>query len=213
MKKQNWYEIKRKNNLGFFFMRVLLFFPAVSMRVLCFPIGFFYWLFCAGARAQSKKFFVAAGKKPQTLRHIISFALNLAENIQAWAGKIRFDKIEWQNDDISIFVNEIDSNRGTLLLISHLGNAQMLKALAAAGESGTKRRMKITTIMDKAQSAGFNALQKSVNESADFHIVSADEIGAETVLLLEERLSAGEVFRFFRKTRIFRTAFFCLLRF
>ena len=191
MKKQNWWELKRKNPLGFFFMRILLRLPVRAFRALCFPIGFFYWIFSRSARHFSADFFSALSIRPRTLSHVISFALNLVENVQAWAGKIDFSKIEWQNDDVSFLVSDINANRGTLLLISHLGNAQMLKALAFQGKSGTEKKMEITTIMDEAQSRGFGALQKSVNDSALLGVVDANNIGPETVFLLQEKIEKG----------------------
>ena len=209
---ESWYEIRQKNALGysltFFCLKA---FPAWFLRILAFPIGFFYWIFSKKARGFSKKFgqiwreFVKSvvesavversrnTEKFSTLRHIVSFALNLVENLEAWAGKFSFSNVRWREDDVRELARDIDSGRGTLILISHLGNAQMLKALASAGESGTERKMSITTISDANVSAGFNALLKKVNGDSAFHLVSSDEIGPDTVIMLQERLEKGEV--------------------
>lgn len=170
-------------------LRVL---PAPAMRVMAFPISFFYWIFSISARRASAAFFRALGLRPRTLAHVASFALNLVENVQAWAGRIGFERISWRDDDVLRLVADIDAGRGTLLVISHLGNAQMLKALATLGKSGTGRRMSITTVMDEAQSAGFNAMLSRVNGGSSFRIVSANDIGPDTAVLLQERLSSGE---------------------
>ncbi len=211
--KDNWYQIKQNNNLGykltFFCLKIL---PSPVLRFLAFPIGFFYWIFSKNARRFSADYgrviskAMESGKfqetsqprnkkyRHNTMKHIISFALNLVENIQAWAGKFSFENnVCWQNDDVQDLVKNIDSGKGTLLVISHLGNAQMLKGLATSGESGTRRKMSITTISDANISAGFNALLQQINSDSGFHLVSSDNIGPETILLLQERLEKGEV--------------------
>ena len=197
---QNWYEVKQNNRVGYALMLfVLRCFPALFMRVLAFPVGFFYWLFAKNARRVSADYFArlsafeGTARHFSSLKHIISFALNLVEDVQAWAGKVKFQNVHWQNDDVGDLVKHIDAGHGAVILISHLGNAQMLKALASAGESGTERKMRITTISDANISAGFNALLLRINKDSAFHIVSADDIGPETIFLLQSRLEAGEV--------------------
>ena len=202
-KAQNWYEVKQNNRVGYALMLfVLRFFPAGFMRFLAFPIGFFYWIFAKNARRVSADYFsrLAAfrGERDRriwlkTMKHIISFALNLVEDVQAWAGKVKFENVRWQDDDVGDLVANIDAGQGAVVLISHLGNAQMLKALASAGESGTVRKMSITTISDANISAGFNSLLLEINKDSAFHIVSADDIGPETIFMLQSRLEAGEV--------------------
>lgn len=190
----NWWEIRQNNRLGYRLMlwslRTL---PPVVFRFLAFPVGFFYWIFSRRARFFSRAYFEKLGRRGSSLTHIISFALNLVENAQAWAGKLSFKNVRWQDDDVRDLVRNIDAGRGTALVISHLGNAQMLKGLASAGESGTERWMSITTISDMDVSAGFNAMLNEINPNAAFHMVNAADIGPDTVLLLQERLERGEV--------------------
>lgn len=202
-KAQKWYKIRQNHNFGykmmFFCLKV---FPPAFVRALAFFIGFFYWLLGAKTRRVSKDYLkkVAltepAGKSAthakSTLKHIISFALNLVEDVQSWAGKFSFKDVSWQNDDVGDLVKNINAGKGTLILISHLGNAMMMKGLASLGEAGTKRRMSITTISDADISAGFNSLLNEINPGSSFHIINSNDIGPETVLLLQERLERGE---------------------
>ena len=132
-------------------------------------------------------------KKLSTLKHFISFALNLVENVHSWGGKFSFDDVNWQNDDVHDLVKNINEGKGTLIVISHLGNAQMLKGLASMGQSGTEQKMSITTISDAKISKGFNALLNEVNSDSSFNLISTDNIGPETILILQERLEKGEL--------------------
>lgn len=194
-----WFERKQNNVIGYKLMFLLLaFFPPVFMRFFALPIGFFYWIFSLKTRAASKKYlatlfsFCGSKNKGSSLRHFVSFALNLVENMQSWAGKFSFKNVHWQDDDVGDLVQNINSGHGTVVVISHLGNAQMLKALASIGESGTERDMSITTISDINLSKGFYATLSKINPKAAFHIVNSNDIGPETIILLQERLEHGE---------------------
>ena len=203
-----WYQVKQNHNLGYKMMFfVLKAFPAVFMRFLAFPIGFFYWAFGRSARRISKDYLLKLGmtllddaenpsavKLPRsTFKHISSFAPNLVENVQSWAGKFSFEDVNWQNDDVHDLVANINAGKGTVIVISHLGNAQMMKGLASMGESGTERKMNITTISDAKISSGFNALLNEINPDSSFNLVNSNDIGPETILLLQERLEQGGV--------------------
>lgn len=190
----NWYEQKQDNSLGYYLMfKCLKILPSFFFRFFAIFVGFFYWTFSSGARKFSKQYFSNLGRRGSSLKHIVCFAINLVEDVQSWAGKLNFSNVTWQDDDVKDLVETIDSGHGAVLLISHLGNAQMLKGLASIGESGTKRKMSITTISDANISKGFNSLLNQVNEDSSFHIVNSNDIGPETIILLQERLENGEV--------------------
>lgn len=189
---QKWYKIKQNHNSGYKMMRFCLkIFPPAFVRALAFFIGFFYWLFGAKTRRVSKNYLEKVGAK-STLKHIVSFALNLVEDVQSWAGNFSFADVDWQDDDVGDLVKNINAGKGTVILISHLGNAMMMKGLATLGEAGTKRRMSITTISDADISAGFNSLLNEINSDSSFHIINSNDIGPETILILQERLEKGE---------------------
>lgn len=215
---QKWYKIKQNHNSGYKMMRFCLkIFPPAFVRALAFFIGFFYWLFGAKTRRVSKEYLKKVKKfrhsefisesasndksrfqnkftmtNGSTLKHIISFALNLVEDVQSWAGNFSFADVDWQNDDVDDLVKNINEGKGTVILISHLGNAMMMKGLASLGEAGTKRKMSITTISDADISAGFNSLLNEINSDSSFHIINSNDIGPETILILQERLEKGE---------------------
>ncbi|MBQ0050573.1 MAG: hypothetical protein KBT11_00745 [Treponema sp.] len=191
--KSEWYNVKQNHNFGYKAMLVMLkILPAPFMRSLAFPIGFFYWLFGKSTRRVSKEYLRHVGKK-STFNHIISFALNLVENIQSWAGKFSFEDLTVPGEDIHDLWKNVDSGRGIVIMISHLGNAQMMKGLAALGESGTAKKMSITTIFDTEISSGLNSLLNQINAEAGLRLVNSNDIGPETILLLQERLEQGEV--------------------
>lgn len=205
---KSWYELKESRSaIGYSLMLFMLrFFPPFLMRLLTFPIGFGYYVFSPAARKFSKEYFSIlsafvkkqSGKnfKGNTFFHLISFALALVEMTQTLAGKFSFEKnVFWQNDDVKDLVEKIDNSKGAILLISHLGNAQMLRGLAGENQAGTKRQMQITTISDVKITAGFNALLRKINPElfSSFTSINTDEIGPETIFVLQDKLEKGEI--------------------
>lgn len=195
---KQWYEVKQNHNAGYFLTYFLLkCFPPAFMRFMVFPVAFFYWAFGKRTRCVSRNYLKRldspAKRSSSSFLHIVSFALNLVENVQGWAGKFSFKYVHWQSDDVEELVRDINEGRGCVILISHLGNAQMMKALASMGESGTERKMDITTISDAKVSGGFNALLNEINPSSSVNLVNSDDIGPETVFLLQEKLEKGGV--------------------
>ena len=205
-KNTNWYEVKEvsKSGKGYKMILILLkYFPAIIMRFLVFPIGFFYYLFSKNARYISKNFLTTVSQYNSVnpnyklsispLKHIISFSLNLVENVQSWAGKFSFNHVIWQKDDVKDLVQNIETKKGSVLITSHLGNAQMLRALASINEAGTNNKIKITTISDTDLTSGFSSLLKEINPDSYLQIINSNNIGPDTIFLLQKELDEGGV--------------------
>lgn len=200
----SWYSQSEKSRSGkgyALMLFVLKYFPDRFMRFLAYIIGFFYWIFSPRQRMFSRSFLESAhkagasfnGKRISTLKHFISFALNLVEILQSWAGRYSFKNVTWQDDDVGDLVSNINSRKGAVCVISHIGNAQMMKGLAAMNEAGTEHKIPITSVVDTKITGGFVRLMEKVNPDSNFHIVSADNIGPETIFLLQERIEQGEI--------------------
>ncbi|MBQ7158926.1 MAG: hypothetical protein IJS09_05835 [Treponema sp.] len=203
---QRWYEVEEAHNsvglaVTFALLKIL---PAVVLRIIAFPVGFFYWLFGKKARAFSTMYlqqlnsFLTAQEsekkiKISTLKHFLSFAIALTEKIEVWAGKFSFKQIHFQNDDIEDLVHNLENGKGVMLFVSHLGNSELLRGLANAHETGVKREFIVNSILDVQVTAGFNALLKKVNADATMHIFNASEIGPDTMILLQQKAEAGEM--------------------
>jgi predicted LPLAT superfamily acyltransferase len=195
---------------GYWDIKFMLFlfriFPVIILRVLAFPVGFFYFLFSKNARAFSKRFLMKAEpfignpvtqKKCRSpfapLRHIVSFSLALVEKLQSWGGKYRFGNIHFQDDDIAKLMADLENKKGVFVITSHLGNTELLRGLINFDKTGVSRKVPVTAIIDLAVTKNFNRMVKELNSKFDMGIISASEIGAHTAPFLEERLSLGGI--------------------
>jgi len=201
---------QKEQAAGYWDIKFMLFlfriFPVVFLRVLAFPVGFFYFLFSKNARAFSKRFLMKTApfiENPETqkkcrspfapLRHIVSFSLALVEKLQSWGGKYRFGNIHFQDDDIAKLMADLENKKGVFVITSHLGNTELLRGLINFDKTGVSRKVPVTAIIDLAVTRNFNRMVKELNDKFDIGIIAANEIGAHTAAFFEERLSLGGI--------------------
>jgi len=201
---------QKEQAAGYWHVKILLIaywvFPKIIMRILSYAVGFFYFLFSKRSRNESRRFLLRAaaflsksktGKKCASysgvLRHIISFSLTVVEKLHSWGGKFPFKNIHFEDDDIGDLIEALEKGKGAFLICSHLGNAELLRALASHNRTGVSRSIKVTSIVDMESTANFNRMLREVNPHFALDIISAKEINPETALFLEERLAAGEL--------------------
>jgi predicted LPLAT superfamily acyltransferase len=199
----NWHNQKELGSpiqlrLMFFFFRH---FPLFVLRILAFPVSFFYWLFGAKQRRFSKEYLARIseygkplGYKPakSSYKHFAAFALSLCEKVQAWGGRIYNKDIDYSGD-VDAFVGQLNNSQGLILIISHLGNAEILRALADFKETRADRAFPVISIVDYEVNAGFSKMLEEVNPCSMQRLINAKNIGVETIGVLEECLSQGGV--------------------
>jgi predicted LPLAT superfamily acyltransferase len=175
-------------------------FPAFVVKLLCFPVSLFYWAASGRARNFSRCFlnrvFYGTGKKPNPLKHILSFSLAFTEKLEAWAGKMKFDGINFpehgfRKNDIGGLIESLEQKQGAVLICSHLGNAEMLRALANFNQTGLSRNIPVISIVDFSVTAYFNRMLKELTPDSTKQVISAENVGADTVIMLSERIASG----------------------
>jgi len=181
-------------------------FPVIILRVIAFPVGFFYFIFSKKGRTESRRFLQKAAPyadRPETakscrspfgpLRHIVSFSLNLVEKLESWGGKFQYDKLHFYNDDIEDLRRELENGKGVFIITSHLGNIELLRGLASFNRTGVSRKTPITAVIDMKVNENFSRMLKELNPQSGFDIISAGDIGAHTAVMLEDKLAAGGI--------------------
>jgi len=203
---QHWSE-QKEHASGYWVLKfsLILFrlFPVIILRLIAFPVGFFYFIFAKNVRAESKRFLgKVAGfaenektaKKYRSffgpLKHIVSFSLNLVDKWQGWGGK-KACPIEYQDDDIDELVDDVENSRGIFLVTSHMGNMELLRGLASLNKTRASRKIPLLAIMDMEVNAHYSRMLKELNPQSVLDIVSAYSIGPHTAALLDEKLAEG----------------------
>ena len=179
-------------------------FPVIILRIIAFPVGFFYFLFSKSGRTASRRFLQKISpmvEEPKLakkclsffgpLRHIISFALALVERIQSWGGKYCLEDVHSYDDDIVELKRGLENGQGAFLIFSHLGNAELLRGLLNKDQTGVSRKIPVTAIIDMKVSAHFSRMLKELNPQSSMDVIGADEIDPNSAVLIEDRIAAG----------------------
>jgi predicted LPLAT superfamily acyltransferase len=201
-------EAARSWHLELFFalFRIL---PPLLLSLLAYPVGFCYFLFSKKGRTASRRFLdrLAAyrGSGPaqgpgapsrqrlnlSVLKHITAFALAVVEKAEAWGGRIPFKRIHFQDDDISLLIAALEQGTGAVLLCSHLGNTELLRALADYRRTGVSRDIPVTSVVDFEVTPVFNRMLTRLNPRSSLKIIGANTVGPDTVIALKEETEGG----------------------
>jgi predicted LPLAT superfamily acyltransferase len=200
---RHWSE-QKEQAAGYWHLRLLLILyrllPVRAVRLFAFPVGFFYYLLSKKARDQSRRYLekTAAALKAEgailpvhPLRHITAFALTVVEKVESWGGKVFLERIRFQNDDIGDLKSRLERGEGALLICSHLGNTELLRALAGFNRTGVSREIPVTSVVEFSVTAHFNRMLRELNPQSMIRTISAYDIGPDTAVLLQDRLAAG----------------------
>lgn len=175
--------------------------PGFIVRSLIFPVTFFYYVFARDARKASiqyqKQLREYTGRKipPRisSYRQIVSFAFCIIEKMEGWLGKIKFDRIQYQNDDIEDILENLRQGKGALLITSHLGNMELLRSLSDYNEQLVGREVPVYVVMDMKISNNFTETLKTVNPKFSVHIINTDEIGPDSMVNLMDAVEDGAI--------------------
>jgi predicted LPLAT superfamily acyltransferase len=204
-RKTHWSE-QKEQVAGYWHARLLIIiyraWPILFMRLGAFPVGLSYYLFSKKAREDSRRFLNHAAaclgtperKFPiHPLRHILAFSLTVVEKVEVWGGNVSLNRICFQDDDCADLKDRLERGEGALLICSHLGNMELLRGLASFNRTGVSREIPVTSIADFSVTASFNRALQELNPKSMLRIISANDIGPDTVIILQERIAAGEL--------------------
>jgi len=141
-------------------------------------------------RGYWRRLFAATGEsrvpsKGLLWRHYQSFGQMALDKVAAWLGNIQL------NDLVSDNMAELDhiagSDTGVVVLTSHLGNVEVLRALA--GKRGTNT---ITVFAHTRNAMRFNRLLAKHNPASVVDVMEVEDIGPATLIELRTRLARGD---------------------
>ena len=175
--------------------------PGVFVRALIYPVTFFYWIFSPEARRVAKEYqlrlreFTGRNIPPRIspYKQFLSFSLCVLEKMEGWLGKIKFSKIQYQNDDITSILDLLKQGKGAMLITSHLGNMELLRSLSDYNEQLVGREVPVYVVMDMDINSNFSQTLKSVNPKVSFNVISSNNIGPDSMVTLMDAVDAGSL--------------------
>ncbi|MBP5519705.1 MAG: hypothetical protein J6X84_03895 [Treponema sp.] len=173
--------------------------PTFLIHALSIPVAFFFFIFSSHARRaarsyqkQLRKF--TGGKIPSKISgytQIINFTLCVLEKMEGWLGKVRFDRINYQKDDVSEVIDLLRQGKGVLLITSHLGNMELLRSLQNYNTELCGREVPVVIIMDMNVSEQFTKTMKEINPDYSMNVVDASNVGPDSMIYISEQAEKG----------------------
>lgn len=193
----NWSDRKERGGLGL--LTLVLYFYRLGGRWLCRVVLYFiilwYWLFAVSARQASLDYLrqlhvFAGGHSPfsvlpswaNSYQHFVQFGISILDKMEGWLGNI-------SEQQLQLFGHQHFQQayqKGALLVVSHFGNIELLRAVKS------EHPQKINVLVYQKHATQFNAFLKKLNDQSDVNLISVDELGLETAILLEEKMQQGE---------------------
>lgn len=120
-----------------------------------------------------------------SLRHSLDFGRKALETFASWVGGI--DRCRLVIVDREERARAFADKRGAVLIVSHLGNVELSRALLD-GET----RDRITVLVHTRHAENYNRILRRFRPEAAANMLQVTEIGPETAIALRERVERGE---------------------
>jgi predicted LPLAT superfamily acyltransferase len=185
----NWAKLPERGNLTALRLIhwITLHMGRPAGRALLYPITFYFLLTATAARRGSQLYLRRVlGRKPRLrdlFRHIHCFAATLLDRLYFLSGRLdRFD-VRLFNDQL--ILDQAASGQGCLLLGSHLGSFEALRALGV-----TVKHFPIRILMNTEHNQGMTRYLSALNPALAETVISISG-GPDSLLKVQESVAQG----------------------
>ncbi|RLV60526.1 glycosyltransferase family 2 protein [Parashewanella curva] len=196
---QHWSKTKERGSyLG---IKILAASYRLGGHILCrsimYPVIGYFFITGRQARKASLNFYqqvyeyhhCVSSFKPsiwKSLKHFLSFGDAALDRLDAWCDRIKLDEVIFPGR--MEFDKLIRSNKGAVLLASHLGNIELCRALSVQNKN-----IKINVLVRISHAENFNRILKQLNPNSDVNLLPVDDMSLATSVLLQEKIAQGEL--------------------
>lgn len=166
-----------------------------AARLLLRPIVAWFFLTGRSARQASLKYLAhlraETGASPpptwaNSYRHMLAFAESGLDKLAAWTGNIAHAGIDFANR--ADFEKLLAAGRGAVLLGAHLGNLEMLRALANL--NGVVR---VNAVVYTEHAKRFVGALAAADDRFQVNLLQINSLGPDTAILLRDKIDRGEM--------------------
>ena len=161
---------------------------------LLYPITGYFFLTGREARAASLDYLrrvhrlngLAAPGWRDSFRHMLAFGQSGLDKLAAWLGELNGRQINFP--DRPELLRLIASGRGAVLIGAHLGNLEMMRALAVNEQLAT-----VNAVVYTEHAQRFNEMLKQANADFGVNLIQVSHLGPDTAILLKDKVEQGEL--------------------
>ena len=159
-----------------------------AARLLLYPIVFYFFITATKARRVSRQYLSRVLGKParwwQVFRHFHYFAATILDRI--YLLRSNFGAFDVAIHQPEVLHRQIEAGKGCILLGSHLGSFEVLRALGV-----TEQRCVLKVLMDTAHNQNLTEFLDALNPDIANTVIVPDR--PDTLLRVKESLDAGAV--------------------
>ena len=122
----------------------------------------------------------------RSFRHFLTFGECVLDKALAWSGALALDSV--QVHGLETLRVQLAGGQGALILVSHLGNMEVSRALARRSAG-----IRLTVLVHTKHAPKFNRLLATFNEESQADLIQVTEVTAATAVMLSERVARGEL--------------------
>jgi len=193
---ENWSGQKeRGTGLGIMFLAwVYRLLGRTVCRAVMAPGVFFFYLNGGDQRRASRTYLdraYAAGhlkNKPGFWTgywHYMAFSGAMLDKLASWMGHIKPEQVEGVHG--GLFDNAKKEGRGGLVMTAHLGNPEVIRAVATLNQ-----RYSITVLVHTENASNFQAMLERFNQKTNVRLMQIKNLDIATAVQLSERVENGE---------------------
>ncbi len=177
-------------------LKVYLLFGRQVLQFFLYPVVSYYWLINRPGRQASRQYLqrVSAylpeqglqGSAYDSYRHFVSFSNAIIDKLAALSGSITLQDIEYNGREA--IAEHLRLGHGLLILGSHLGNLEVLRAIASLRNDVT-----VNVLVHTKHAKKFNALLNRNATSSRVNLMQVTGTNAATAMILQDKIDAGEL--------------------
>ncbi len=179
-----------------FLLKVHLLFGRRVLQFFLYPVVSYYWLINRTGRQASRQYLqrISAylptnslrGSTYDSYRHFVSFANAIIDKLAVWSGAISLQDIDYEGREA--IIEHLTEGRGLLILGSHLGNIELMRAIASL-----RTNITVNVLVHTKHAEKFNALLNNRAKSNRVNLMQVTNTNAATAMMLQDKIDAGEM--------------------
>ena len=162
-------------------------------RLLLFPVMLYFYAVRGVARRASLDYLERLlgragrlGRHARSFRHFWAFGECLLDKALAWSGELALDRVKMHG--LEPLLARLAAGQGALLLVAHLGNLEVSRALARR-----RPEVRLTVLTHTKHAERFSRVLAALDPESQAGVLQVTELTAATGVILGERVARGEV--------------------
>lgn len=165
-------------------------------KLIVYPLVFGYVLTQKTARTASVEYLHTLwryrGKKTahpnlgHMIQHFYAFAESILDKLLIWSGYI--NKLQYTTHGFDTLRDKLAQGKGCLLLVSHIGNADLTRAL-----TDLYKNIPLTILVHTRHAEKFNRLLTNLGSHGAVNVYQVADFSIGTAMALSEKIAKGEL--------------------